>query len=154
MPLAELLGDAAWAADVAPLLGLERDGATFRIPGSAPAPAAETQDARAMLDSLDAAGGFPLRVSDARLAARLEQEGLLVRLGGAFAITPEAYAQARDLVVQECERAGSIGLARFRDLVGTGRRDAQLLLERLDADGVTLRRGDVRVLRRSVAARR
>ena len=30
---------------------------------------------------------------------------------------------------------GRISLARFRDLVGCGRRDAQLLLERLDADG-------------------
>ena len=107
-----------------------------------------------MLDALDARGGSPLRVSDPRLAAALERDGLLVRLGEAFAIRPEAYARARELVVEECERAGSIGLARFRDLVGTGRRDAQLLLERLDADGVTLRRGDVRVLRRSVAARR
>ena len=35
------------------------------------------------------------------------------------------------------------------DLVDLGRRDAQLLLERLDADGVTRRVGDARVLRRS-----
>ncbi len=41
----------------------------------------------------------------------------------------------------ECRAEGGITLARFRDLVGTGRRDAQLLLERLDADGVTRRVG-------------
>ena len=39
-------------------------------------------------------------------------------------------------------------LGRFRDLLGISRRPAQLLLERLDADGVTRRVGDARVLRR------
>ena len=39
----------------------------------------------------------------------------------------------------------------FRDALGVGRRTAQLLLERYDADGLTLRRGDVRTLRRSRA---
>ena len=46
---------------------------------------------------------------------------------------------------------GEITLARFRDLAGTGRRDAQLLLERFDRDGLTRRVGDRRVLRRSAA---
>ena len=36
----------------------------------------------------------------------------------------------------------------FRDLLGTGRKPAQLLLERFDADGLTRRVGDERVLRR------
>ena len=62
-----------------------------------------------------------------------------------------AYERARALVLEECEAAGRISLARFRDLVGCGRRDAQLLLERLDADGVTRRIGDERVLRRTAA---
>ena len=48
----------------------------------------------------------------------------------------------------ECRASGEITLARFRDLVGTGRRDAQLLLERFDRDGLTRRVGDARVLRR------
>jgi selenocysteine-specific elongation factor len=61
----------------------------------------------------------------------------------------EAYAQARELVVGECRARGEITLARFRDLAGVGRRDAQLLLERLDQDGVTRRIGDRRVLRRA-----
>jgi selenocysteine-specific elongation factor len=50
--------------------------------------------------------------------------------------------------VEECEAAGSITLARFRDLLGTSRKPAQLLLERFDSDGVTRRQGDERVLRR------
>ena len=48
---------------------------------------------------------------------------------------------------RECAAAGEITLARFRDLAGVGRRDAQLLLERMDVDGLTRRLGDRRVLR-------
>jgi selenocysteine-specific elongation factor len=55
-------------------------------------------------------------------------------------------------VIEECTAAGEITLARFRDLAGCGRRDAQLLLERLDADGVTRRVGQARVLRRRPSA--
>ena len=62
---------------------------------------------------------------------------------------PAAYERgARTSLVEECERAGRITLARFRDLLGTSRRPAQLLLERFDADGLTRRVGDERVLRR------
>ena len=41
-----------------------------------------------------------------------------------------------------------ITLAQFRDALGVGRKSAQLYLERFDADGVTRRVGDSRVLRR------
>jgi Elongation factor SelB, winged helix len=40
-----------------------------------------------------------------------------------------------------------ITLAAFRDALGVGRRTAQLLLERYDADGLTIRRGDERSIR-------
>jgi selenocysteine-specific elongation factor len=63
-------------------------------------------------------------------------------------VSTAAYDQARAALVAECEAAGSITLARFRDLLGVGRRTAQLLLERFDADGLTRRAGDARVLRR------
>ena len=69
-------------------------------------------------------------------------------VGDGSAIGRAAYASARDLLVAECEAAGSITLARFRDLLGSSRRPAQLLLERFDADGLTRRVGDARVLRR------
>ena len=82
------------------------------------------------------------------LARFLESEGRLVRLGDGYAVSRATYERARALVVEECERAGRISLARFRDLAGCGRRDAQLLLERLDADGVTRRVRDERLLRR------
>jgi len=71
-----------------------------------------------------------------------------VRLGDGYAVSAPRYEEVVALVRAECESAGRIALARFRDLAGVGRRDAQLLLERMDADGVTRRVGDARVLRR------
>ena len=50
------------------------------------------------------------------------------------------------MLLQSAAPPGEITLARFRDLVGTGRRDAQLLLERFDQDGLTRRVGERRVL--------
>jgi selenocysteine-specific elongation factor len=91
-------------------------------------------------------------MEDADLAAYLERERRLVRLGDGFAVGQEAYDEARRLLLEECEESGSITLARFRDLIGTGRKHAQLLLERLDADGITRRVGDERVLRRKAKA--
>jgi selenocysteine-specific elongation factor len=74
-------------------------------------------------------------------------------VGDGYAVSPAAYAAARDVLVQELATAGSITLARFRDLLGTSRKTAQLLLERFDGDGVTRRVGDERVLRRAAAPR-
>jgi selenocysteine-specific elongation factor len=89
-----------------------------------------------------------VRTDDRELAIFLEREGLLVRLGDGLVVGAHAYGHARKAVVEEIEAAGEIALARARDLFGVGRRATQLLLERMDADGVTRRLGDRRVLRR------
>jgi selenocysteine-specific elongation factor len=154
VPAGELLPGAPWAGAILPLLGLEqRDGRVY-LPGAAPTLGERADDAARLEAELAAARFAGIRVTeaDADVARYLEREGRLVRLGAAHAVAAEAYAGARDAVVAECERRGSIELARFRDLLGISRRPAQLLLERLDADGVTRRVGDARVLRR--AARR
>ena len=65
-----------------------------------------------------------------------------------LAVSPELYRQG----VEAIRGMTPITLARFRDALGISRRIAQLLLERYDADGLTRRVGDERVLRR--AARR
>jgi selenocysteine-specific elongation factor len=135
-----------WAADVIPLLGLERRGAKFYRPGAAAELGARTADAERLQREL---GLEPVKVADQQLARYLEEQGRLVRVGDGLAVSTAAYAEARAAVVAECEAAGRITLARLRDLLGTSRRTAQLLLERLDADGVTRRIGDERVLRRS-----
>ena len=137
-----------WARDVLPLAGVERRGARLYLPG-AEASLGERAGAAEELESRLAESGFtPIAVEDRELAAYLEREGRVVRLGGGLAIGAAAYAEARALAVTECESEGSITLARFRDLLGTGRKPAQLLLERFDAEGLTRRVGDERVLRR------
>jgi selenocysteine-specific elongation factor len=92
---------------------------------------------------------MPTAVADAELARFLEDEGRLVRLGDGLAVGIAAYEDAKRALVDECRRTGTITLARFRDLLGISRRPAQLFLERFDADGLTRRVGDERVLRRS-----
>jgi len=135
---------APWATAIVPLLGLERRGSRLYLPGAT----ATIEGADELLAELEATGFTPLKVADAGLARALEQEGRLVRLGGE-AVSAAAYERARELLVEDCAAHGEITLARFRDLIGTGRRPAQLLLERFDADGVTRRIGDRRVLRRA-----
>jgi selenocysteine-specific elongation factor len=109
-----------------------------------PRPAGREREAAELEGRL---GLEPVKVDDARLARFLEEQGRLVRVGDGSAVSREAYESAREELVAECERAGSITLARFRDLLGSSRRPAQLLLERFDADGLTRRVGDERVLR-------
>ena len=147
--LAELFAGKPWGAAIAPLLDLEvRDGRAY-LAGGAGALGDRTAEAARIEAALVAAGPAGLRMDDLELARFLESRGRLVRLPGGHAVSPAAYEQARGAAVAECERAGSIELARFRDLLGISRRPAQLLLERLDVDGVTRRAGDARVLRRS-----
>jgi len=71
-----------------------------------------------------------------------------VRLPGGAVLEREELERARAAVVAECEQTGTITLGRARDLLGTSRRTAQAILERLDGDKVTLRVGDARRLRR------
>ena len=136
---------APWAAAVVPLLGVERRGSRLYLPGAA----ARIEGADDLLAELVEAGPNPVKVDDPKLARALEQEGKLVRVGDGLAVGAEAYEQAKAALVAECTATGKISLARFRDLLGVGRRAAQLLLERFDADGLTRRVGDERVLRRS-----
>jgi selenocysteine-specific elongation factor len=144
LPASALAGTADWAADVVPLLGLDQVAGRLYLPGRRPS-------AGARGDAVDVAPGLEPTKVEPGLALQLEREGRLVRLGDGFAISPEAYAEAKAVLVGECERAGTISLARYRDLLGASRRVAQLLLERLDSDRVTLRVGDERKLRRSAA---
>jgi selenocysteine-specific elongation factor len=145
LALPELIPE-EWGADLLPLLEVERRGGKAYLPG---ATVSAGPQAEALEAELAAAGSATLRVQDADLARYLESEGRLVRLGDAHAVSPAAYAEAREALVAECEREGRITLARFRDLLGISRRPAQLLLERFDADGLTRRIGDERVLRRA-----
>jgi selenocysteine-specific elongation factor len=134
---------------VLPLVPLERRGSKLYLPGAVPTLDGRAADAEALEAELRRAGVRATKVDDEELARFLEASGRLVRLGDGYAVGAEPFEVAKDVVLVECAAEGGITLARFRDLVGTGRRDAQLLLERLDADGVTRRVGERRVLRRA-----
>ena len=140
-----------WAAEIVPLLGLERRGSHLYLPGAHESLAHRESEVAALERLLAGAGVVATKIDDPALARALERQGRLVRLGDSYAIGADSYATARDALIRECEATGDIALARFRDLVGTGRRDAQLLLERFDIDGVTRRVGDSRVLRRAAS---
>ena len=148
LAVAELL-PATWGPTVLELLPVERRGPKVFLPGAAASLGSRAEAAAALERALDAAGLVATKVDDAELARFLESSGRLVRLGDGYAVAAGAYEVARDLVTTECMAAGEITLARFRDLAGVGRRDAQLLLERMDVDGLTRRIGDRRVLRRA-----
>ena len=143
LPLAELLPNEPWAAHVLNLLEVERRGAKAYLPG-ATAALGERADAAAELEARLAQEEI-VKVSDRSLAAFLEEQGRLHRVGDGYAVSAALYERGRELLPELEE----ITLAGFRDALGVGRRTAQLLLERYDADGLTLRRGDVRVLRRA-----
>jgi selenocysteine-specific elongation factor len=150
LPAAALVGREPWAPAVVPLLGLDaRDGRLY-LPGTGASAAGRGPG---LDERLAAAGLEPVAVEDGELARQLEREGRLVRVGDGLAIGPEAYEHAKALLREECERVGTISLARFRDLLGASRRVAQLLLERFDADRLTIRVGDERRLRRSAVRR-
>jgi selenocysteine-specific elongation factor len=145
----ELLEGAPWGDAILPLLELDvRQGKAY-LPGTAAGLGERAAEAEALEAELAEAGFTPIAVDDAELARFLEDEGRLVRVGDGLAVGVAAYEDARRALVEECERAGKITLAGFRDLLGISRRPAQLLLERFDADGLTRRVGDERVLRRA-----
>jgi selenocysteine-specific elongation factor len=149
LPTGDLLAGAPWGDAILPLLELEVRGGKAYLPGTAAGLGERTAEAKALEARLQEAGFTPTAVADAELARFLEDEGRLVRLGDGLAVGIAAYEDAKRALVDECRRTGTITLARFRDLLGISRRPAQLFLERFDADGLTRRVGDERVLRRS-----
>ncbi len=142
LPLAELIPNAPWAQGVAELLDIERRGAKAYLPGAAAALGVRTEAADALEAQL--AADEIVRVDDRQLSAFLEEQGRLRRVGDGFAVSTELYERGLSLL----QTLDPITIASFRDALGVGRRTAQLVLERYDADGLTLRRGDVRVVRR------
>ena len=143
IPLAELLPQEPWAPAILPLLHVERRDGKAYAPGAA-ASLGDRAEAAERLEAELTAEGIA-RVQDTNLGAFLESAGRLKRVGDGFAVSAELYERGRE-ALQTLE---PITLAGFRDALGISRRTAQLLLERFDADGLTRRVGDERVLRRA-----
>ncbi len=151
LPAGDLLSGAQWAEAILPLLELDQREGKVYLPGTAASLGEKAGDAEALEAKLEEAGLEPTQVDDADLARFLETQGRLIRIGDGLAVGIGPYEKAKRALIEECEAAGKITLARFRDLMGISRRPAQLLLERFDTDGLTRRVGDERVLRKSAA---
>ena len=76
----------------------------------------------------------------------LQALGGVVTLEGGLLIHCEALARARTLLSDFLERDGEIAVAEFRTMIGSNRKCAMALLGHFDAEGLTARQGDVRVL--------
>ena len=121
-----------------------------------PEPAALPPAALALEDRLRAAGHTPppdaeLPPAEAAALPALRAAGRAIPVGGRMHFHPDALAAVQARVVALCEADGEVTIAALRDDLGTSRRYAQALLEHFDASRVTIRRGDVHVLRRRTA---
>jgi selenocysteine-specific elongation factor len=122
---------------------VERRGGKAYLPGAA-ASLGDRAEAAARVESELAAEGTA-KVDDRELAVFLEAAGRLKRLGDGVAVSLDLYDRGVDAI----RTLAPITIASFRDALGISRKHAQLLLERYDADGLTRRVGDERILRRA-----
>ncbi len=108
-----------------------------------------------LLEELGRQRFAPPSVAEAMLASgataevvrALERRGDLVRVSDEVAFTRDAYDGAVALVKEIVGAEGSVTVAQLRDRMGASRRPVLALLEHLDAQRVTRRVGDARVLR-------
>ncbi|MFH1447008.1 MAG: SelB C-terminal domain-containing protein, partial [Chloroflexota bacterium] len=71
----------------------------------------------------------------------------LIRVSDDIIFTPDAYQQMGTMVKERLYQNGSISLTELRDHFQTSRRFALALLEHLDSIGITVRQGDLRILK-------
>ena len=94
------------------------------------------------------AGLEPPPDEDAAALAALRDHGRIVRLGRDMHLHRDTLDDLTRTVAELIRRDGDVTIATLRDKLHTSRRYAQALLELLDAERVTLRVGDARVLRK------
>jgi selenocysteine-specific elongation factor len=85
-------------------------------------------------------------VSELVLTVLIDQQALL-RLSGEILFLPSTYAEMVQRLKDHLAAHESVTVAQVRDLFGTSRKYVLAFLEHLDAQGITRRLGDVRVLR-------
>ncbi|MFQ5735962.1 MAG: SelB C-terminal domain-containing protein, partial [Thermodesulfobacteriota bacterium] len=90
--------------------------------------------------------GFP-KGDVARVMAYLQRTGAVVRIREGTYLPGGVVEEARVKLEAYIKANGGIKAARFRDLIGCGRKLAIEILEYFDSARVTLRSGDVRTLR-------
>jgi len=107
----------------------------------------------ALLDRFRSAGYTSPSVAECTTAIgediflALIEGGSLVRLSDDVVYLSETFEEMKARVVQQIRETGSLTIAQVRDLFGASRKYALALMEYLDEQRVTRRRGDARVLR-------
>jgi selenocysteine-specific elongation factor len=125
----------------APRLGAAQEALLARLRGESRAAGLEPPTLREWSERLGV---------DARpLLAHLEREGVLVRAPGELWFARDAVEALRGRVVEWIRAHGALDTPSYKKLIGTTRKHAVPLMELLDAQQVTLRRGEARVLRGS-----
>ncbi len=128
-----------------------REGNTVRLPhhGSGLTPE-QRAAADVALGTLRSAGSSPPTLRDAGLppevARAMERNGELMFLTQDIAYPAEVWSDIQSRVIELITSAGPVTVSQVREAIGTSRKYAVPLLERLDAMGVTRRKGDVRDL--------
>ncbi len=82
------------------------------------------------------------------LLAALIATGRLIRVSEDVLLQPHVFDEMRQAVISHIQQQGGITLGELRDQFDTSRKYAVAVLEHLDQSGVTVRRGDARVLAR------
>lgn len=106
--------------------------------------AAVRQAGYAPLADYDLVGSDKDKDRQAVLEALLQSD--LQPIDGHVVILRELYAQAKETAARLARTEGAIRLSDFRDSLGTSRKYALLLLEKMDRDKFTVRQGEERVL--------
>jgi selenocysteine-specific elongation factor len=104
----------------------------------------DSDAARALVADLDATPFSPPAPTDLALARALVREGTLVDVDG-IVFTATAVDRARALIRDAVVTRHAISVGDAREILGSSRKYVVPLLTRFDAEGLTRRRGDVRV---------
>jgi selenocysteine-specific elongation factor len=140
-----LEGELVRAASFAPRLSAREEALAARLCESASSAGLEPRTLREWESSLEAPEPLLREV-----LAHLERTGALVRAPGELWFDASAVAALRARLVAHLEAHAEIGTAAYKDLIGTTRKFAVPLMELFDTEHLTVRRGEVRVLKRRV----
>lgn len=157
VPVEEVGPPGRWRDRFLEGLPVERRGSQVFRAGAAPDTGGYEDVIERLRGRLAEAGATPVALRDASglpeaefypLARELERAGEVVFVRHDLGMSPAAYAEVRDRLVAACESDGAVSLGAFRDVLGTSRKTAELLLRHFDGAGLTRRVGDDRVLRK------
>lgn len=106
--------------------------------------AASTEAGQELITTLGANPFAPPMPEDPALARTLTREGELVELDGIY-FTAAAIDAARTQIIDALAARGSLTISDARGVLGSSRKYVVPIMGRMDAEGVTRRRGDDRI---------